>query len=167
VEENERDGVRFISAGRENEKNSMTRYRPNQRLIAKHPWREMNTRQKISAQICLRTYLWSDEGERKGWVFHIREPAAALSDINITESFCTLLCRYRDNLRTLGDGGQHLTWVTEAEMKCRDKKEDVEEEKKVQLRDVDCEGFCCYSAKGKAAWRCLNRITKAGGHVPS
>lgn len=41
-----------------------------------------------------------------------------------------------------GNRRQHSTWVSKVEMKYRDKK-------KVQLQDVDCKGFCCYSAKGK------------------
>lgn len=129
----------------------MTHYLPHQRLIAKHPWREMNTRQKISVQIRLRTYLWR-RGERKAtrWVFHIRDPSALNNReepairLIVSHSLWISAVPERKTIRERGGNrGQHLTWVTKVEMKCRDKK------KKVQLQDVDCKGFCCYSAKGK------------------
>lgn len=61
------------------------------------------------------------------------------------ESSCTVLCccRLRTNQRTRANHGQSLGMCT-AEMKSSELKK-----KKVQLQDMGCKGFCCYSAKGK------------------
>ncbi|TNN64554.1 hypothetical protein EYF80_025181 [Liparis tanakae] len=87
AEENERDGVRFISAGRENEKNSVTRYRPKSAADCEAPVTRNEHQTEDRCADLLKDILVERKGT--GWVFHIREPAAALSDINITESFCT------------------------------------------------------------------------------
>ena len=120
----------------------------------------MNARQKISVQICLRTYFqrWGERKELAGCStseLRLSEQHRRTSYQINSEPFSVVLCcsTLKDNQGTGGNCRRHLTRVTGT--------------KKVKLQDVDCKSFCCYTAKREIVCRGFNRPTKAGGHVQS
>jgi len=107
---------------------------------------------EISAQICLRTYLWRDEERERELAgcstsenqhSAVKRAEEAAIRLIVSHSVRFSAVTDRKTIREQGaiaDSARHelLKWRWNAKDK-----------KKVQLKDVDCKGFCCYSAKGK------------------
>lgn len=94
---------------------------PNQRLMGKHPWREMNTRQEICGLICLRTYLWrraQRKGDSLGVPQQLSAHGGASHQINGESLGAASLPKTIADREAIVD----LTWVTQVETKRRDKK---------------------------------------------